>query len=250
MIKYLLFVLISLCILAPIKAGDCYIRPRSTYTSYAPTLYSYSHGSYKKYEATPSHSDQLYYYKDGYYYPYENVKEKIVLVPKAIEVEVQPHYAKRDHFYSVDPYLQQNLLADAIVGRLLRMKDYGAGGSGTGTSPVTVIPSNPILPSAPVPQPLPAPTVDNPEYGTPRAGAYQEAKTVAVVTNHCAKCHGPNSKDVKLMTADGKLNDISQGKAWECFGLVNSGEMPKATKSLDDNDVKLFYAWAKNARKK
>lgn len=150
-------------------------------------------------------------------------KETVILVPKAIQVEVT-----RDHYYSIDSSYQQSLLADAIVGRLLRMQ-------ATGQAPRTTSPTGVEK--------------SQPDTQESKAGSYQNEALLKVVNDSCVKCHGASSRNTKLVTADGKLADLPSGKIWECFGLVNSGEMPKASKSLPDEQVKLFYDWAKNARK-
>jgi mono/diheme cytochrome c family protein len=224
--------LLSLTLVAPVK-GDCQLRSRSTYSSYSTTYYP---------QATYV-APVTYVAPAKYVYPVQAAqayKQEILLVPKAIEVEVQ-----RKHYYSIDPYAQQNLLADAIVGRLIRMNALTA--PAMAAPPGMVIPQQaaPVQPIGAQPAPMMPPAADD----TPRAGAYQDPKVLAVVTASCAKCHGAASKNTKLLTVDGKLNDLPAGKIWECFALVNSGEMPKASKSLDDESVKLFYAWAKNARK-
>lgn len=161
--------------------------------------------------------------------------EQVILIPKAFQVEVQ-----RSHYYSIDSAVQQELLVDAIVGRLLRLQQGGAvvpGSAGTGRRPTG--PTNPS-PTGPIG------TADTQE---PKAGSYQNEALLKVVNDSCVKCHGATSKYTKLVTADGKLNDLPAGKVWECFGLVNTGEMPKGGKALDDDPVKLFYDWAKSARK-
>jgi hypothetical protein len=220
-------------------AAQCTLRPRTTYTSYqvhvpvhkTPTLYYYSGGYYYEYKG--GDRGPLYYYSGGSYHAYEHhdykYKETVILVPKAIHVEVQ-----RDHYYSINSAAAQDLLADAIVGRLLRMQGElktsprtppVTGGGPTGTKP------------------------KEKDLGDDRAGAYQDAAMLKIVTDSCAKCHGAASKYTKFVTTDNKLTDLPAGKVWEAFGLVNSGEMPKGGKSLEDESVKAFYAWAKTARK-
>jgi hypothetical protein len=235
LITWILMALLTAIALSPLLlASDCRLRDRTTYATYTKrTLYYYHSGHY--YEYRGGDYGQLYYYEGGYYRPWHKERESIVLVPKAIEVEVH-----RDHYYSIDPYAQQNLLADAIVGRILRMQSEGKLGvpAGPGVTPRTK-PSD-IGPSGPD---AAAPT------GELKAGAYQNADLLKVVNESCVKCHGSTSRYTKLVTADGKLADLPSGKVWECFGLVNSGEMPKGGKSLENDAVKLFYDWAKNARK-
>ncbi len=211
-------------LLALIGAGtalaQCTLRPR-TYATHNQKLYYYNSGHY--YEYSSGNHGQLYYYDTNKYHEY---KETIVLVPKAIQVEVQ-----RDHYYSINNAVSQDLLADAIVGRLLRMQ-------GELKSSPRVTPSVGTGPTGPAKS-----------AGDDRAGAYQDAAMLKIVTDSCVKCHGPTAKFTKFVTSDGKLTDLPAGKVWEAFGLVNSGEMPKGGKSLADDDVKAFYAWAKVARK-
>lgn len=245
----------SFAFLSQIEAGEynyrrCnvgYYRP-----SYGkPQLYYFWRGNYYYYEG--GNHGQLYYrdgdsfreYRDQYY-----ERETIVLVPKAIEVEVH-----RDHYYSIDSASQQSLLADAIVGRMLLLMEKRAGGGVSGEKPAarrrgvgsdgtgasdgsgtegTSAP--PRMPRADEPSSL-------------RAGAYQNAALLKAVKDSCVKCHGAASKQTRLITADGKLPDLPAGKVWECFGLVNTGEMPKNGEALPDPVVKLFYDWAKKARK-
>jgi len=192
------------------------------------TLYYQHNGGYHKYVS--GNYGQLYTYNQGHYQPYY---ENVVLVPKAIQVEVH-----RDHYYSIDSAAQQSLLADAIVGRLLRLQQNTSNGTGR-------------LPTGPATQNSTSPTGDSskPDTQEPKPGNYQNETLLKVINNSCVKCHGVNSKYTKLVTADGKLNDLPSGKVWESFGLANSGEMPKGGKALTDEEIKLFYEWAKNAKR-
>lgn len=202
-------------------SADCKLRDRSVYRT---QLYYYNGGQYHQY--TGGNHGTLYYQSGGHYVE----RETIVLVPKAIQVEVQ-----RDHYYSINQAARDDLLADAIVGRLLRLQ-------GQQVDRKVVIPDKSGV--GPV-----GPTPKGRDLGDDRAGTYQEPIMVKIIGDSCAKCHGASSKYTKFQTADGKLTDVPAGKVWEAFGLVNSGEMPKGGKSLDDESVKAFYAWAKNARK-
>lgn len=253
-------VLLTLIVLSPLVLGQsCNVRRVTVPTTYAPVgsvhapttiiqksyghgkeLYYFSGGSYYKYPGHGSYG-QLYYYENGYYYPYYesyNYKETIILVPKAIQVEVN-----RDHYYSIDGAAQQSLLADAIVGRLLRLQSEGKIVTGTGTAGSGRLPTGPVTKTSPTGEKTDSAAQEA------KAGDYQNEALLKVVNNSCAKCHGAASKYTKLVTADGKLTDLPAGKVWECFGLVNTGEMPKGGKSLGDEEVKLFYEWAKNAKR-
>lgn len=220
--KIALLVSIFLLVLTASAYSDCHVRSRNTYSSYNQQHYYYYHnGHYHQYHG--GNHGQLYYHNNGYYYPY---KEQIILVPKAIQVEVY-----RDHYYSIQGAAQQDLLADAIVGRLLRMQQGAAGARVTppaGGAPAGRAPAD----TSPV-----------------GAGSFQDAEMLKTVNESCAKCHGPASKYTKFVTSDGKLPDLPAGKVWEAFGLVNSGEMPKGGKSLSDEQVKQFYSWAKSAKR-
>lgn len=227
---------------AGFASAQCNLRERTTYQSYSvpvvtqqQTLYYYSGGYYYEYKG--GSRGILYYYSNGSYYKYHDYKETIVLVPKAIQVEVQ-----RDHYYSINQAARDDLLADAIVGRLLRLQG--------GSKDVAIPKKEDLLPKLDKSGGEPSgPKAKGKDLGDDRAGTYQEAAMVKVIADSCAKCHGASSKYTKFTTADGKLTDVPSGKVWEAFGLVNSGEMPKGGKSLGDDEVKAFYAWAKNARK-
>lgn len=198
--------------------AECHLRP-------AIRNVNYNHGyGYQNYQ----------YNYNQTYYPYHNQN---YYIPKVIEVEVH-----RDHYYSIDPYLQQNLLADAIVGRLIRLQ---------GQVPVK---NNPVQQNPPV-QPNPAPV--QPKVNSSGVdlkslpdvpGPYQNEKLLAVFAKSCNKCHNYGS-NYPLITTENKILDVPKGVAWEAFGLVNTGEMPKSSPNLDDESVKLFYEWAKNIKK-
>lgn len=68
----------------------------------------------------------------------------------------------------------------------------------------------------------------------------------AVVDKHCLRCHGPEKQGGGLSLAS--LSAIDKGGRWHAHGLVNSGEMPKGGKALTDQEVVLFYQWAKSSK--
>jgi mono/diheme cytochrome c family protein len=224
------FALLLVLLTVGMAHAQCSLRPREVYATYAhQDLYYYNGGSYYQYKG--GDYGPLYSYNHGKYYPYEH-KETVILVPKAIQVEVQ-----RDHYYGINATVERERLVDEIAGRMLRMiEDKGRVGTATGIRPT----------STPATRPTETPKGDS---GETRAGTYQNEAMLKTINNSCVKCHGVGSKFTKFITADGKLPDLPSGKVWEAFGLVNSGEMPKGGTSLGDEDVKLFYAWAKNARK-
>lgn len=155
---------------------------------------------------------------------HQNVK-KVVVVQRVVAVPVYNDY----HYYSLDPYYQQQALAAQIVKQLRAELKQGNNKTEQG----------------------PAPKEEPEVQGEPVAGKYQNEKLLTIVNDSCAKCHGAGAKkQTAFVTKDGKaLADVRAGKVWEAFGLVNSGEMPKAADNLNDEAVKLFYEWAKQARK-
>ena len=156
-------------------------------------------------------------------------EERLLVVPKLIAVKTYDDY----HYYSLDPYYQQQALAAQILRQV--RQELGQSKAQPKTQPKAGTEEGP------------APKEDNVD----EPGAYQNEELLQVVNNACAKCHGAGSKQTQRVTKDGKaLANGSRGKVWEAFGLVNSGEMPKAGDNLNDNAVKLFYEWAKQARKK
>lgn len=156
------------------------------------------------------------YYAHSYsaYYP-TVVKE---YVPYVVPVEVYP----RDHYYSLDSYYRDKLLVDAIVGRLVQ--------------------------SAPVDQPKAKPTPQQPA-NQPEAPAIKTdvpEGLAALVQAKCIKCHAGGAGG-RVDLSD--LSIVPEGVRWQCYGLVNAGEMPKGLEPIPDKDVQVFYEWAKTARK-
>jgi hypothetical protein len=209
--RYVLILALFLAIpFIPKAEAECKLRARTTYSSY--------------------YTPPTYYYKYGATYK---------------EYEGTPDYCDEPLYYYKDgyyyPYKEKKkvvVVPKAIVGRLIRMQGEKAN--------LTVVP-NPGTPT-PLPNPTPLP-LPNPALNDDKPGTFQDAALLTVVKNSCVKCHGTGSKYTKFITADEKLPDLPAGKVWEAFGLVNSGEMPKGGKSLDDDSVKKFYEWAKKARR-
>lgn len=205
-----LCMVILVVILSPLSAmGQCQIRP-------AVRSYQYNHVQHQQYYNN-------YDYNHNYNY---------VVIPKVYEVE-----SYKNHYASLDPYYQQSLLADAIVGRLIRLQNDGK---------VKITPET--VKSAVAQEKTEPRAVQGQLMYSSAPGPYQNPDLLKVVTASCAKCHGPTDM-YPLVSSDGKLSDISDMAAYKCFALVNSGEMPQKAKALDDTSVKLFYDWAKNARK-
>lgn len=148
--------------------------------------------------------------------------QQIVLVPKVIEVEVH-----RDHYYSID----QNYNAANIIRelRLLLAEQKG---------------QPPQSQQQPNPSPQVQPKKEDVVTSQGRGPSpFQKPELVKIVNDSCVKCHTSGSK-YPLVTADGKLIDLPEGKANKAFRMVNAGEMPKSSKALDDSSTKLFYDWA------
>lgn len=159
-------------------------------------------------------------------------------VKKVTYYQYQYQY-QYDHYYSLDPYYQQQALAAQLLkelkAELLKMQALqGPAKAKSGEPKVEVGPRPQVEKESPI-----------------LAGPYQNEKLLAIVNNSCTKCHGVDSKQSSFVTRDGKsLADVSAGKVWEAFALVNSGEMPKAADQLNDEAVQLFYEWGKKARKR
>lgn len=167
------------------------------------------------------------------YYP---VKDQVVFVPKAIEVEVH-----RNHYYSIDQYYQQSLLADAVVGRLLAIQfksgitnSAPTNSAPTYNQPTYIPPTNgtPAVNNVPTtsgPIPVGVSNFQNPEL----AGAFK---------NSCIKCHDGKQRTA-LLTSDDRLLDLPKSKVLEVYHLVNTGKMPKGDKALDDKFMPLIDQW-------
>lgn len=152
--------------------------------------------------------------------------QTIVIVPQVILQDVQ-----RDHYYSVGDQQYQELLIQAAMARLMVYQGHKPP---YGPSPPQMPPANGGVQATEPPA----------QRFAAKVGSHQDAKLVAVVKESCVKCHGVGSPNSTLMI-DGKLAEISEGLAWKSFGLVNAGEMPKASEALKDDKVTLFYEWAK-----
>ena len=205
-------------LVSTITAGDdCYPRCRTIYPTYYQQPY-YNPAPY--YEPSPYYDPGYKRYSPPYYdFP---LKEQVILVPKAIEVEVH-----RDHYYSIDSYYQQSLLADAIVGRLMLMNGKTQSTPVAQTRPlVNTTTSNPLTVSA---------------SGTP-VSAYQNNELSLAFKTNCASCHN-GSQHTAFLSADDKLLDLPKSKVLEVFHLVNTGRMPKNQKPLEDKYMALIDAW-------
>lgn len=139
-----------------------------------------------------------------------------ILVPYALPIELT-----KDYYFSIDSYYRDKLLVDAIVGRL-----QGDGGSG--------IPPKDRTPHHEKPSSVPTDKLD--------PTAVPEG-LVKVVANSCIKCHAKDNPGGRADLSD--LSTVGAGLRWHAHGLVNSGEMPKGVAALKDEEVLLFYEWAK-----
>ncbi len=155
-----------------------------------------------------------------------------VYVPKAVEVIASPEY-----YYSVGSYYRDKLLVDAIAGRILEAQKNGQIGgfpspNGGGGS------------ASPPPPPIAG--------GAVRAGAFQEPKLLAIVTQTCARCHagGVSKGGFTILTEDGKLADLSERSVEKVFRLVSTGAMPQGGKPVEDAAIVLFNQWADEVAKK
>jgi len=155
---------------------------------------------------------------------YQQAYYQNVYVPQVVEVAVAPLY-----YFSARDYIRDQALLEAV--RALR-ESAGGGSSGT--------PSNASRP-APMPQP------DSQVETKTRIQTPVDDKLAAIVKDACAKCHG--GANVKGGFSTENLGSMSAGKRWHMYALVNSGEMPEGANALPDDDVKVFYEFAKAGSK-
>lgn len=211
-------------------ADDCY-RSRAVYQTYAtPTYYAPTY--YTPYQYTPAYN---------YAYP---SYAATVYVPKVLEVEVQ-----RDHYYSIDTYYQQSLLADAIVGRLVqRQQAIDAKSAEPPPQPVQpAIQPAPVI-RQPLPQPAQVPGRVPLFLDRNRPSAYQNAELIAMVQAKCVKCHTAEQK-MPLLTPDGKsLLDLTKCAALDTYFRCNTGDMPKTAPPVEDKFMPFLAEWARQSK--
>lgn len=159
-----------------------------------------------------------------------------VVVPKVVKV-----IAHEDYHYSLSDGYRDSLLADAIAFRVLNAQ----GGYGGKQAPPGERPRADPAPGAfpPPPNTEPVPRAPKPKDADPDA---QQATTVPaglhnVVIAKCLKCH-TDANGVNLVD----LPSVPEGKRWKAYALVNVGDMPKGGNAIPDEQVKLFYEWAKS----
>jgi mono/diheme cytochrome c family protein len=78
------------------------------------------------------------------------------------------------------------------------------------------------------------------------AAPAKHAALAAVVQAKCLRCHGPQRKEGGLDLSD--LGAVPAGRRWAAHGLASSGEMPKGGGPVGDDEVRLFYEWAREKR--
>lgn len=146
-------------------------------------------------------------------YPTYRVVERVDHVEKVIVPYVLPVEITKDYYFSINDYYRDKILVDAVAGRVVELWKGEKG---------EVIPklTPPEKTSTAVPEGL-----------------------VKVVEVSCIKCHGPTTPGGRVDLSD--LGSVDPGLRWYAHGLVNSGEMPKGVAALKDEEVLLFYEWAK-----
>jgi len=142
-------------------------------------------------------------------------------------VEVQ-----RNHYYSIDSYYQQSLLADAIVGRFLQLQMKHQNGT---QRPTTSDNSNNNISTIPN-------GVPNGNILPIGISSYQNSDLASALKNNCAKCHDGKTRTA-FLSQDDKILDLPKYKVLEVYHLVNTGKMPKAGPPLEDKFMPLLDAW-------
>jgi hypothetical protein len=219
--------LVLLFIAGNVLADWCNGRSRPLYYDH-----QQAHSDY--YQHTP-YVDYRYpgwYFYNGKWYYNQNY-DKIILIPKAIEVET-----RRSHYYSIDDYYKQQLFLDALEARLKRIG-------------VTNVKPEDVARPAPEVEKQPKPASGVPQ--AKQAGTFQSPKLIVSINNSCLKCHGATDSEGKvvlrgglsMLTPDGKLPDFSNEYVWKIFGKVATGEMPKTGNKVSEEDSKLYYEWVK-----
>jgi hypothetical protein len=196
--------------------ADDYCRPRTVYQTYA----------------APVYQAPTYQYTPAYNY------QQIVLIPKAVPVDVQSSYP--DHYYSIDPSVATERIMKATAEIMLKQRDADRQDFGHG-SPAPQ--PNPVTPGpAPLRAPAPAPLAQPLPSTGPRASAYQDAELIGLIQNRCVKCHQAEQK-MALLTPDGKLMDLTKAQALNTFWLVTTNQMPKTAPNVEDKFMPLFSKW-------
>lgn len=142
-------------------------------------------------------------------------------------VQFVPVQISPDYYYSTQNHYRDNLLADAVVGRLVQAQ-------------IQALKTPQIQQQQ---APCPCPQQNQPGA---KASTGVNEKLVALVNARCIKCHqGPDPGGGLSLE---NLDAVPKGQRWTSHGLVNAGEMPKGGQPISDDEVKLFVEWAKAAR--
>ena len=163
----------------------------------------------------------------------------VVLVPKAVPVAVA-----HDSYYSASDGYRDSVIADAAALRALKLL---AAQQLAAKVPASVPDSSPVPRMKEAPPDAPAPAPDPKGKPLPKSAGGVPAGLAAVVERSCIKCHAGSGASGKNGIGLDDLAAVPSGLRWKSFGLVNSGEMPKGGKALEDAESQLFYEWAKGA---
>jgi mono/diheme cytochrome c family protein len=147
--------------------------------------------------------------------------------PYAVAVATSP-----DYYYSLNSYYQSSLIADAVIGRLTLLNQQQ--------------PSPQPTPLPPIPQrsaPAPAPK-DGPPKTSLSTG--DTAALTKLVSDRCLRCHGPQKSEGGLDLS--RLDAVPVGKRFAAFSLCAAEEMPRGGQPLNDEELRLFYAWARGGQ--
>lgn len=125
-----------------------------------------------------------------------------------------------DYYYSVNDYYRDQILVDAIVGRLAQLQ-------ANGEKPPEVKKESPK---------------ETPEPAAAVSSVNQ--KLVGLVQAKCSKCHGGTNKD-RLDFRD--LGSIGLGDRLWMFKKAIAHEMPKGGPVLTEAEIKLFKEYADQA---
>lgn len=144
------------------------------------------------------------------------VVKRRVVEERVVEKVVHP-----DYYYSTRDYYRDQLLVDAIVGKLLQLQRQGL-----------------LAPGG-------QPGRRMPIVGGANAGI--DPQLVALTQRVCIKCHQQGNAGNGLVLTD--LATVSEGQRWKAYGLVNGGIMPKGGQPVSDDEAKLFFDWAQGTGK-
>jgi mono/diheme cytochrome c family protein len=206
----ILAVLSVLCFGSLATAGNCYQRVVAFRSYYAPAVtYSY---------AAPVYVQQDY-------------------------VKVQPVAVSPDYYFSLSKDYQTDVLADAVVGRLVRLGLVAVQPGGVGGGART---EQGAVPSGSAPAPPPASSLPPPRK-VDDAEAWRKTPIAGLLAAHCVKCHGPTRAEMGLRL-DGNPEAVPLEKRACAFGRVTLGPefktgMPKDGAQLDDKAIAVFADW-------